>query len=66
MNNMKKIIIANWKLNPKTLAQAIKLAKASDRKGAVIAPPFVFIEEVGKILKKRRWGRRISKFLRKS
>ncbi|MEK7651324.1 MAG: triose-phosphate isomerase [Patescibacteria group bacterium] len=53
---MKKIIIANWKLNPKTLAQAIKLAKASDKKGAVVAPPFVFIEEIGKILKKAALG----------
>ncbi len=53
---MKKLIIGNWKSNPKTLAQAIKLAKASDKRGAVIAPPFVFLEEVGKVLKKAALG----------
>lgn len=49
---MNKIIIANWKMNPNTLAKAIRLAKASDEKGVVIAPPFVFLETVGKIIRR--------------
>jgi triosephosphate isomerase len=53
---MKKIIIANWKMNPQTLRGAIKLAKASDKKNVVIAPPFVFTEEIGKMLKKAKLG----------
>lgn len=53
---MKKLIIGNWKMNPTTLKEAVKLAKASDKNGTVIAPPFVFIEEVAKVLKKATLG----------
>lgn len=48
---MSKIIIANWKINPLSVSEAVKLAKKEDIKGVVIASPFVFLESVGKILK---------------
>jgi triosephosphate isomerase len=53
---MLKPIVANWKMNPASLKEAVKLAKASDKKGAVVVPPFVFIEEVGKVLKRAALG----------
>ncbi|MEK7192218.1 MAG: triose-phosphate isomerase [Patescibacteria group bacterium] len=53
---MKKIIIANWKLNPESLKEARKLAKESDIDGLVICPPFPFIEEAAKVLKKAKLG----------
>lgn len=53
---MKKIVIANWKMNPETEAEAVKLAKAEDFKGVVITPPFVFLENIGEILKKAELG----------
>lgn len=53
---MNKLIIANWKMNPPTLKEAVRLARSYDKKGVVIAPPLVFIEEVGKVLKKASLG----------
>lgn len=53
---MSKIIIANWKMNPASLKEAIKLAKESDVKGLVICPPISFLEEIGKVLKKAKLG----------
>ena len=53
---MSKIIIANWKLNPSSSADAKKLAKESDVKGLVIAPPFPFLEFVASIIKKAKLG----------
>ena len=53
---MKPLIIANWKMNPKTLSQAIKLAEISDRKNVILCPPFVFLNEIGKKLKKSELG----------
>src|SRR3989338_1586575 len=53
---MPKLLIFNWKMNPETLEEALFLAMASDYKNAVVAPPFPFIEEVGKVLKKARLG----------
>jgi triosephosphate isomerase len=51
-----KILIANWKANPSTLAEAQELfraeiSEAGKYKGiqTVICPPFVFIEELAKI-----------------
>lgn len=38
-------------MNPATLKEALSLAKASDFKGVTVAPPFLFIEEVGKKLR---------------
>lgn len=53
---MDKIIIANWKENPQTVEEAVSLAKAVDSEGVVIAPPFVFLEAVGKAIKKAALG----------
>ncbi|MBI4114792.1 MAG: triose-phosphate isomerase [Candidatus Niyogibacteria bacterium] len=68
---MRKIIIANWKLNPATLAAAQLLARriekvlaliSSKRLGRskkaemVIAPPFPFLLEVGRILRRSSLG----------
>lgn len=53
---MKKLIVANWKSNPPTLAQAIRLAKASDFKNVIIAPPHVYLDSLSKILKNASLG----------
>jgi len=60
---MKKLIVFNWKSNPHNAASAIKLAqlveKSIPKKNApevVIAPPFIFLEDVGKIIKKAELG----------
>ncbi|TSA44430.1 triose-phosphate isomerase [bacterium] len=53
---MNKLIVANWKMNPAILKEAIKLAKASDKKGVVVAPSFVFTEEIGKTLRNAELG----------
>lgn len=60
---MKKIIVANWKLNPSTIAKAIDLARKIDH-GAkkmrgieiVIAPPFPYVRDIGKILRRAHLG----------
>ena len=59
----KKLIVFNWKSAPATVGAAIKLAKSVEsgipKKNApeiVIAPPFLFIEEVGKFVKKAKLG----------
>ncbi|HEY4520583.1 MAG TPA: triose-phosphate isomerase [Candidatus Paceibacterota bacterium] len=55
----KKIIVANWKMNPQTLAEAQDILsfmesnvkpELAQKSVVVICPPFVFIEEVSKIL----------------
>jgi triosephosphate isomerase len=53
---MNKLLIFNWKMNPNTLKEALDLARASDYKNTVIAPPFVFLEEIGKIIKNAELG----------
>lgn len=53
---MTKLIVANWKLNPITKKEAITLARSSDFKHVVIAPPFPFLEDVKKVLKKASLG----------
>ena len=53
---MKKLIIANWKMNPGTLREAINLAKASDYKNVVITPPFPFLGAISKTLKRAELG----------
>ena len=54
MNN--KLLIANWKMNPQTEQQAIRLARAEDQKGIVICPPFPFLDGVKGKLKKAELG----------
>jgi len=56
MNPMKKLIVANWKMNPQTEQQAIRLARAEDQKGVVICPPFPFLDGVKGKLKKADLG----------
>jgi len=56
LNLMNKLIIANWKMNPATTKEAIRLAQESDVEGLVICPPFLFLEEVSKIIKKAKLG----------
>ncbi len=51
-----KLIIANWKMNPASLKEVLKLAKASDKEGVVLCVPFVFLKEVKKVLKKAKLG----------
>ncbi len=53
---MKKLIVANWKMNPTSETQAIRLARASDKKGIVIVPPFLFLEAVSHTLKHAKLG----------
>ncbi|MEK7193398.1 MAG: triose-phosphate isomerase [Patescibacteria group bacterium] len=45
---MNKLLVANWKMNPTTAREAIKLAKASNHKNVVICPPFPFLNAVKK------------------
>ncbi|MEK7549138.1 MAG: triose-phosphate isomerase [Patescibacteria group bacterium] len=59
----KKLIVFNWKSNPQSAAAAIKLARAVEKvvpaKNApevVVAPPFTFLEDVEKIVKKAKLG----------
>lgn len=49
-----KLLVFNWKMNPVGLKEALPLAKISDYKNTVIAPPFPFLREVGKVLKKSK------------
>ncbi len=51
-----KLIIANWKLNPSSPVDAEKLAKESDIKDLIIAPPFPFLEFVAAMIKKATLG----------
>lgn len=53
---MKKLLIANWKMKPATVAEAVRLAKVSDVKGVFIAPPFAFLFPVKSTLEKAILG----------
>jgi len=66
---MKKLIIFNWKSNPHNAASAVKLAKTTEnyleslkaksynlKADIVIAPPFLFLEDVGKVIRKTELG----------
>ena len=52
--SMKKIIIANWKMNPQTAEEALRLVKGilaqrlSKNIELIIAPPFVYLDLVRK------------------
>lgn len=68
----KKYIIANWKMNPSSLEEALRLIKNisaerfPDTFELIVAPPFVYLESIKKILKKEiklaaqnvSWGER--------
>src|SRR3989338_4480201 len=61
MTMKKKLIIANWKMSPQSLAEAVEILDSVDeylgslsetkKFSLVFCPSFVFTEEVGKILK---------------
>lgn len=51
---MKKLIIANWKMNPETLEQAKILALAEDYESIVICPPADFLPQI--VLQKAALG----------
>ncbi|MDD5431101.1 MAG: triose-phosphate isomerase [Candidatus Pacebacteria bacterium] len=51
-----KTLIFNWKMNPLTAEEAVDLASASDYKNVVIAPPFIFLNEIGKLFKNAKLG----------
>ena len=51
-----KLIIGNWKSNPSTQKEAIKLALAEDYSGVVIVPPFTYLDVVGQNLKNASLG----------
>lgn len=60
---MKKIIIANWKMNPDSGPKARALAEETEREIAsvrnadvVIAPPYPFLRDVGPVLVKAALG----------
>ena len=44
---MRKIAVANWKMNPDTLQKAEDLFRASGN--AIVCPPFIYLEELSKI-----------------
>jgi len=53
---MNKLLVANWKLYPSTITEALKLARASDHKNVVVCPPFSFLSSVKKVLKHAALG----------
>lgn len=53
---MKKLLVANWKMNPITAEKAVSLAKAEDLSGVVIAPPFSFLEDVKRAVQNAEIG----------
>jgi triosephosphate isomerase len=53
---MGKLIIANWKMNPATEEEAVRLAASVQAPNLVIAPPFVFFEAVRKVLRESNLG----------
>ncbi|MBI2034013.1 MAG: triose-phosphate isomerase [Candidatus Liptonbacteria bacterium] len=52
----RKILVANWKMNPQRESEAIKLTKAIDAKNVVICPPFPFFKSVKSVIKKASLG----------
>lgn len=53
---MHKLIVANWKMNPSTEVEAVKLAEATDLEGVVICPPFPFLSAVAGAIKNAELG----------
>ncbi len=53
---MAKLLAANFKMNPRTVAEAVRLAKSYDKKSVVVVPPFPFLAAVGKALRKAALG----------
>ncbi|RJP45944.1 triose-phosphate isomerase [Candidatus Parcubacteria bacterium] len=53
---MKKLLAANWKMNPDFEDEAVRLARLEDERGVVICPPFPFLGGVGRALKRAALG----------
>jgi len=53
---MSKLIIANWKMNPVSVAEAEALARVTDVAGYVMCPPFVYLDAVSKTLENAGLG----------
>lgn len=51
-----KLLIANWKMNPKNEAAALALTKLADADGVIVCPPALFVPAVTKKLKKADLG----------
>ena len=49
---MAKLIVANWKMNPRTVDEEVALAKAADVKELAVAPPFPFLASVSAVLRR--------------
>ncbi len=63
MSSKKPLIVANWKMNPATLGQALTLAEKTEiivsrlkAVEVVLAPPYVFIPSVKDVIKKAKMG----------
>ncbi len=61
--NGKKIVIGNWKMNPRTAKEAEKLLSSINKElsrikktDVVVCPPFIFLEKLKKISKKISLG----------
>ena len=52
----KKLIVANWKMNPASAREAGRIARASDARGVVVCPPFPFLSAVGALLRRASLG----------
>jgi len=52
----KHLIIANWKMNPGSIKEAVFFAREIDAENLVICPPFPFLEAVHKAIKKSSLG----------
>ncbi len=53
---MQKLIIANWKMHPRTTKEAVAIARASDAANVVVCPPFPFLPAVSRVLKRAAVG----------
>jgi triosephosphate isomerase len=53
---MSKFLVTNWKSYPDTERQASKLARLSDHKNFVVCPPFIFLHQIGSILRRASLG----------
>ena len=51
-----KLIVANWKMNPATLREALELAKACDHEGVVLCVPFPYVLPLKQVLKFAKLG----------
>ena len=56
MKTNNKLIVMNWKCNPRSTTEASSLAVVSDKKGVIICPPAVFLHTVASNLQKASLG----------